>query len=709
MFSITTNRTFVSVALALAVVATFAFALPAYALTGAIYTTDIGCNGVNVNLFADKDAVYLDGGPHHIGSSGLPEGYYYVQVTVPNGAVLGTSVGSASPTPAHVDATGTFATCYQLSAIVVKASNSTTAGYDDTTNGGGVYKVWVSDNSAFSGGNTKTDNFKVKVTTPPPPDTGSISGVKWEDANADGVKDVGEVLLSGWAIDLYDSTHTTLMDSTVTDGLGAYLFTGVVPGTYQVCEEMPTDWYPSYPTTSDPNCNTSVVVTANNNTGDENFGNYQDATITVHKNVVAPDGTTDVTDTHSFSVTLDSTTKPFAEGTDATYTVKPGTYSAVEGADTNYTFVSDSGPVTVGSGGSATITITNKQNISHLIVIKHVVRDNGGTAASGEFTMHLTGTSLSANDFAGVDISGVDVTLWSGAYGADETGDPSRYAKTLGTDCSGTIGVGETKTCTITNDDIAPSLTLVKKVINDDFGTAIPENFTLIASGPLPGISASPTSHTGSAPDPMQGSVNSDSTFKAGTYTLSESGPAGYKASNWICTGDYTNNGTSISLGLGQSATCTITNDDMHGRMTGGGSIFTATSSDFPTKTRVTHGFELLCRDPNNANNRLEVNWNDKNGKSQKFHLTSLSKVDCTDNDGHPAPPAADFNTFHGTGTGTFNGKPGATIEFTFTDNGEPGTADTAIYTITKGSEGDALKVNSAQLLTKGNHQAHRY
>src|SRR5262245_21109649 len=61
-------------------------------VTGAIFTTDGACAGTNVNIFNNKNAVYLDGGPAHPNAAGLPDGAYYVQVTEPNGTLLGTSV-----------------------------------------------------------------------------------------------------------------------------------------------------------------------------------------------------------------------------------------------------------------------------------------------------------------------------------------------------------------------------------------------------------------------------------------------------------------------------------------------------------------------------------------------------------------------------------------------------------------------------------------
>jgi hypothetical protein len=74
--------------------------------------------------------------------------------------VLGTSIGAGNPTPFCVVG-GIPQGCYQLSSILIKTSDSS-AGYDDTPNPGGEYKVWISNESSFTNNSTKTDNFKVK-------------------------------------------------------------------------------------------------------------------------------------------------------------------------------------------------------------------------------------------------------------------------------------------------------------------------------------------------------------------------------------------------------------------------------------------------------------------------------------------------------------------------------------------------------------------
>ncbi len=136
-------------------------------LEGAIFTTNSTCSAVNQKKFADKDAVYLNGGPKKPGAAGLPDGSYYVRVTEPNGTMLGTSVGSGNDKPVQV-ADGEFVLCYQVSALLIKASDGT-PGYDDTTNPGGVYKVWVSSDPNFAPNSSKTKNFKIKAAQIEPP------------------------------------------------------------------------------------------------------------------------------------------------------------------------------------------------------------------------------------------------------------------------------------------------------------------------------------------------------------------------------------------------------------------------------------------------------------------------------------------------------------------------------------------------------------
>jgi hypothetical protein len=124
----------------------------------------------------------------------------------------------------------------------------------------------------------------------------------------------------------------------------------------------------------------------------------------------------------------------------------------------------------------------------------------------------------------------------------------------------------------------------------------------------------------------------------------------------------------------------------IQGRFTGGGSIFTRTGE------RVTHGFELHCS-INDTPNALEVNVGANN-----FHLDNLVTVICTLN------PLTGVVTITGNGFGSYNNVPGAKIDFTFTDAGEPGTLDFASYVI---GDPTGIQLSASGFLDKGNQQFH--
>jgi len=62
---------------------------------------------------------------------------------------------------------------------------------------------------------------------------------------------------------------------------------------------------------------------------------------------------------------------------------------------------------------------------------------------------------------------------------------------------TGSIAVGQTKTCTITNNDIQPKLIVIKHVINDDGGTKTAANFTMNVTANSPGLTTTPSETTG--------------------------------------------------------------------------------------------------------------------------------------------------------------------------------------------------------------------
>lgn len=211
------------------------------------------------------------------------------------------------------------------------------------------------------------------------------------------------------------------------------------------------------------------------------------------------------------------------------------------------------GTVTTGAVSAITVpTCTTPQGTLH--VVKTIVNDNGGTRTAADFGFSIDGGSATAFEVDGQN----DIAIDAGTYTVTEpavAGYTTSYSN-----CSGlVIASGGDGTCTITNNDIAPTLTLNKIVTTDNGGVAVASDWTLTANGGAAGTLAGPGA-SGSA------DVQSGASFQAGTYALSESaGPSGYSASAWSCVknGGAPVTGASIVLALADAATCTITNDDV--------------------------------------------------------------------------------------------------------------------------------------------------
>lgn len=225
-----------------------------------------------------------------------------------------------------------------------------------------------------------------------------------------------------------------------------------------------------------------------------------------------------------------------------------------------YSFVSLSGTgcpgklgdtVTLKEGENIICTITNDDQAATLLVTKTVINDNGGNKIASDFTINVGGTNVSPISFSGA--IGTTVTINAGSYSVDET-EIGGYQKTLGENCSGIINNGETKSCTITNDDISPTLKLNKIVVNGIDGTKVAGDWTLTAQGEggFSDLGGSTTFHA----------------VKAGvTYDLGESGPSAYSSSWWSCDGGQAS-GNTVKLALDEDVACTITNTRDRGSLT---------------------------------------------------------------------------------------------------------------------------------------------
>ncbi|MGD8357565.1 MAG: hypothetical protein PVG42_05860, partial [Lysobacterales bacterium] len=200
-----------------------------------------------------------------------------------------------------------------------------------------------------------------------------------------------------------------------------------------------------------------------------------------------------------------------------------------------------------------------------LTLQKTVITNDGGTAQPTDWTLSASGGPDPISGVTGT-ASVTNQTVGAGTYTLGETG-PSGYSASWS--CTGAATnsgtsltlanstdpspAARTTVCTVTNDDIPATLTLVKQVDNTNGGgNAVADDWDLTADGTgANDYTYTTTEWTGGI------SVGPD------TFALSESGPTGYTASSWNCTGTGTQNNSSITLALGQSAVCTITNDDV--------------------------------------------------------------------------------------------------------------------------------------------------
>jgi hypothetical protein len=246
---------FTLIAMTAASVYVFQNRASAAGFNGSIYTTTFDGQAVNENIYSNKDAVYLSGGPQNTNASGLPDGPYYFQVTDPSGATL------LSTDPAVCRQLIVFSgkvaaaegpSCQHSTGIPNSSNGSTPvklAPFADTPNSGSEYKVWLIRQGAgttiaademhinFSPSNAKTDNFKVLFE--PCPDcspTSLLGGRKFYDANANALFDEGEALIEGVQILILAGDTTTVVTTDESGNWSTTVPTGVE---YYVAEFLP--------------------------------------------------------------------------------------------------------------------------------------------------------------------------------------------------------------------------------------------------------------------------------------------------------------------------------------------------------------------------------------------------------------------------------------------------------------------------------------
>jgi hypothetical protein len=192
-----------------------------------------------------------------------------------------------------------------------------------------------------------------------------------------------------------------------------------------------------------------------------------------------------------------------------------------------------------------------------LTVIKHVESHYGGTKTAADFNIHVSSGSpavdVSGSPQGGSETGTTYSSLSAGTYYVSEDSPPSGYAQTgFSGDCDVngivTLAPGDTKTCTVTNQDLPGSITVLKNTEGGD-GT-----FSFSGTG----IGSFDITTSGGSGNNTVGNLS------AGSYSVAETVPSGWSLSDLSCVngstpvGERSGDGMSLTLGLGEDVTCTF-------------------------------------------------------------------------------------------------------------------------------------------------------
>ena len=443
--------------------------------------------------------------------------------------------------------------------------------YSETENLTGIPYDFVKD----TGSATITSGGTGSITVTNKQRYGSISGMKFNDLNGNGTKDVGEPGLAGWTIQLDKSPFGSVDTITTTDTNGNYSFDNLISATYRVREVGKTGWTQ---TSADPSDITIASGTLRSNV---NFGNQGRGTITIAKNTISGDDTFNFTAAGVSSFNIPTTagtgskvfsniaagTYTFNEDVKAGWVIPPAADSIVcTGASASSTWGLNSSPhatIVLGAGDNVQCTFKNGK-IPTVKIIKNVI----GTGNPGDFTISLldgSRTNLPNSPFHG-STTGTTFTLDNLTYPLPATfivyeAAVPGYTTTFSGDCArGTnptdgnmsVNYGDNKVCTITNVRDTGIIT-IKKTLSptNDSG-----KFNLQINGATVGTGAN-VSNNGTT-----GAITEDT----GTYTVGETEGTATSLTNYnssiSCDNGQSGSGSSLSVNVnkGSNVTCTISN-----------------------------------------------------------------------------------------------------------------------------------------------------
>ena len=334
--------------------------------------------------------------------------------------------------------------------------------------------------------------------------------------------------------------------------------TSFEPGEYDVTEDGPSGYTASF----SGDCDTSGHVVLGEDeqlcitiTNDDEP--CPPATLIVCKTVINNDGGQAVVSDFTFVILddggeeVDSAIPESAGNNCVTFMLPAGSYTITEEGPNGYApeFSGDStdGDLTLLPGDEKQVIVTNDDFDPTITVCKVVVNNDGGDATSADWAIVLStpeGTEVERKTPQSNQENCVQFVVEAGDYIITEESGPAGYEASFSGDCDvdGNISVvlGDAKDVTITNDDQPCYIVLAKTVVNDDGGTLGEDDFRAFIDG-----------------EPAEWGQNQ---VAPGTHAVSEETQEDYVASDW--SGDCEPDGSNVSVSLGETKTCAITNDD---------------------------------------------------------------------------------------------------------------------------------------------------
>ncbi len=239
-----------------------------------------------------------------------------------------------------------------------------------------------------------------------------------------------------------------------------------------------------------------------------------------------------------------------------------GLWSCTDGVLSKNAF--DDGEILLTAGQSAVCTIANNDIAPQLTLTKSLINDNGGDSVVADFELSIDGTVVTSGTAQPVSantalaLSEEDLPGYTeGTWACVDANGLTSGLPTAGAFDSTTVSLspGADVTCEITNDDIAPTLTLVKNLTNDDGGALTVVDFNLSVDGTV-------------VTDSVAQTIDANTPI-----TISELAIPGYTAGTWSCVDSQSLStglptagaatGATLTLASGSVVTCEISNDDI--------------------------------------------------------------------------------------------------------------------------------------------------